>query len=841
MKRYLLAILVSLGVAALQAADTVYVKTGSTPEAPYDTEEKAFATLQDAVSYAVTESSVKKIHIVGTQTLTAKVTLADIEVFGDSRTATTITGSGGIKPLVEVGDNVLLRDLKISHSDRQGTAGAVFNMTGDRSVISNCWIAGALTKTVGTPIAGVASAGWITHCLFSGNNSNNGGESSTSDNCYGLGILGLSGTARMVNSVFTGNYHNGSIRGPMDGTLSISGSAVLENCVVYGNYVKASSGTDGDGTERRRPRRGAGVFVVSGSPVIRNCIIRNNLKPLDWVEDPGDVDIWSPTVEGDINIRAGATPIIENCNVPEGQVPEGAVDCQTDLPGFTDAAGGDFSIAADSPCVDAGRFQGWQASATDYTGVTPRYQGEGVDIGAYEAVKPTPPTVHIEFGGTLTAEKYATATMSAFVTGLKVDSGATFKWYTSDPQEGTPEPFAVGSPAERLFTEGSWSIYLKIENADGAGMVLYESVENAVIVTRGADYYVSSKGKDTNSGDIDAPFKTLTNAMAHVAAGQRIKIVDQLEEIFGAITLENVEIYGDGWAKSGISHVTGTAVQESHFVLKDGAALSGLKIFGGNRVQGGVIRSSSDSAVVSNCWIYGNIYTTGGNPAGVFTAGLITHSLFTANRNNNSDGTVLSLTGTAKMRNSVFTGNYIGGSLRGNLNGVITVAGTAELENCVIYGNYTQASASGDDEGFTGRYSGGIYVPNGSPLIRNCIVRSNMTSAEGDTKNHTVEKNWYVLSAAIPRISHCNTPDAPEGAMNCQTGDPKFAKPDFAETYDFSIAADSPCVDAGKGRGWRKGATDYAGNPRIQGRRVDIGAYEYNNGVKDWGLQILVR
>jgi len=53
----------------------------------------------------------------------------------------------------------------------------------------------------------------------------------------------------------------------------------------------------------------------------------------------------------------------------------------TSDPGFTDAASGDFSLAATSPAIDAGKGEG--AAGVDCLGIV-RPQGGGYDIGAYE-------------------------------------------------------------------------------------------------------------------------------------------------------------------------------------------------------------------------------------------------------------------------------------------------------------------------------------------------------------------------------------------------------------------------------------------------------------------------
>jgi hypothetical protein len=68
-------------------------------------------------------------------------------------------------------------------------------------------------------------------------------------------------------------------------------------------------------------------------------------------------------------------------------------------PEFTDAAGGDFSLSADSPAVDAGAFLSSSGSA-DLAGV-PRAQAGGIDIGAYEVAAP-PPSPTPSLAGQLT-------------------------------------------------------------------------------------------------------------------------------------------------------------------------------------------------------------------------------------------------------------------------------------------------------------------------------------------------------------------------------------------------------------------------------------------------------
>ncbi len=59
--------------------------------------------------------------------------------------------------------------------------------------------------------------------------------------------------------------------------------------------------------------------------------------------------------------------------------------------------------------------------------------------------------------------------------------------------------------------------------------------------------------------------------------------------------------------------------------------------------------------------------------------------------------------------------------------------------------------------------------------------------------------------------------------------DSKFANPEFtnATDFDFPLSAGSSAISAGKNLGSAvEGSLDFAGNPRIQGTGIDIGAYE---------------
>jgi len=64
--------------------------------------------------------------------------------------------------------------------------------------------------------------------------------------------------------------------------------------------------------------------------------------------------------------------------------------------------------------------------------------------------------------------------------------------------------------------------------------------------------------------------------------------------------------------------------------------------------------------------------------------------------------------------------------------------------------------------------------------------------------------------------------------MRGKSFDPKFVKNPVEGECQFSLAKDSPCVDAGVAHTWMTGAKDIMGNARIfkHSRTVDIGALE---------------
>jgi len=93
--------------------------------------------------------------------------------------------------------------------------------------------------------------------------------------------------------------------------------------------------------------------------------------------------------------------------------------------------------------------------------------------------------------------------------------------------------------------------------------------------------------------------------------------------------------------------------------------------------------------------------------------------------------------------------------------------------------------------------------------VKNCDIKNGLTGIFNMHPNNTI--NWLDGNIA---------------------SNPQFVGGD---PYNYELAWNSPCIDAGTRdtTGLNLPATDLAGNPRISGNRIDIGAYEWQNVSTD--------
>ncbi|MFC1677741.1 choice-of-anchor D domain-containing protein [Planctomycetota bacterium] len=123
---------------------------------------------------------------------------------------------------------------------------------------------------------------------------------------------------------------------------------------------------------------------------------------------------------------------------------------------------------------------------------------------------------------------------------------------------------------------------------------------------------------------------------------------------------------------------------------------------------------------------------------------------------------------------------------------------SANVTNCTLVGN----SAAGG--------AGGIYnYLNGNPAISNCIIWD----------NSPVEIAGY---SSIFTVNYCNIKGGYTGIANINL-DPLLAD---ANTGDYHLLPNSPCIDAGDPCGIYSGQTDIDGELRVFGTVVDIGSDE---------------
>ncbi|HTV39792.1 MAG TPA: right-handed parallel beta-helix repeat-containing protein [Candidatus Sulfotelmatobacter sp.] len=363
-----------------------------------------------------------------------------------------------------------------------------------------------------------------------------------------------------------------------------------------------------------------------------------------------------------------------------------------------------------------------------------------------------------------------------------------------------------------------------------------------------ATLYVS-----TNSPDPQPPYATwstaatnIQDAVSSAEAGDFIVVTDGVYA--GGVTVSNpVTLSSVNGANSTVITGGGPCIS-----LTNGASLTGFTVTGGQSNPIGGVLCSSSNVFLIDCVISNNISLEAG------VAGVIGGTLTNCTITDNNGGTagiggaydsilnnctitdnIGDLTGGAD--DCTLTGctvgenncdNDAGGALDCTLNSCIIadnscafLGGGVEncsLDDCLLYGNiafgagggaFTSSltnctlsgnSATGDNPGPLG--GGGAF----GCTLNNCISYFNGAPAGANYDTNSI-------------LNYCCTIPLPTTGFGNITNNPLFVD---AADDNFQLQSNSPCINAGN-NAYVTSPTDLAGNPRIVGGTVDIGAYEF--------------
>jgi len=634
---------------------------------------------------------------------------------------------------------------------------------------------------------------------------------------YGTG--GGAYGSRLADCALVGNY-SGS--GGGGGAFK----ATLENCRVADNRTSGESGgVDGcfavncTVTGNRAGGHGGGA----GRGKLVNCTILDNIS--------GDIGgafsaklvnciLWNNwNAAGTLaNFYQGTyfdCAISYSCSYP---LATGTGNTK-EPPRFLLADAGDYRLLAGSPGVDAGQNSA-NGLVTDLSGGS-RVQNGVIDMGAFEGtatlrdgdedlVRNVQATTNGTDGITVTWEaparsgavRYRVIRMepdsgicgpvSDWITDLTfTDSSARYGhvgytyWVVAAYDDASLDTSALSTPAVGSRVTTVWHVDASRpdDSGDGASWATaFKGIQTAITNAVAGDLVLVTNGVyDTGIGDtsIGSSRISITNAITVRSAGGAAQTV---------IRGSGTNAYGTA---SAVRCVRMTAGRLEGFTLEDGATSSSS----GKNEGGGVFAASSD-AVVSDCIIRQCKANAGcGAMRGRFVSSVFENNV-------GGEGGGLAWGRAVRCR---LTGNSVSGGGGGALN--------ATLESCLIVGNV--ANSGGGTHGctlFNCTLAGNTTTSGGAVYggtLANCIVWGNRAPS-GSLNNYS--GGVFTRSCTTPR---------PSGTGNIDS-DPLFRN---ADAGDCRILASSPCVDAGDSA-FLSAALDLAGNPRVRGAGVDLGAFE---------------
>ncbi|WP_460640247.1 choice-of-anchor Q domain-containing protein, partial [Larkinella harenae] len=668
----------------------------------------------------------------------------------------------------------------VNCSFQQNTAiesgGGLYNENNSNPILINCNFLSNEAASSGGGIYNTDSPPTLISCSFQGNTSFNGGA-----------LYNRNSSPALTNCSFQGN-----IASSAGGAIFGNSMSTLTNCVLFGN--------GGDNT-------------LIGNITLNNCLVEASTRGF---------------TDGGNNQTTTNTPFASTSST---------------------------QLNSCSPAINAGTN-----SATGLSGVTtdlagkPRIVGGTVDMGAYEyqanptVVTITNPTLSTTRVGQAFNQRFTAAGGSGSFS-FSVVSGtlpAGLSLATNGVLSGTPTQF------------GSFSLTVQARLADGC--VSQSSVYN-LLVTAGSILYVKPGGSGLGNGSswahaspdlqamINAPgveqvwvaAGTYTPENANISFGLKngVAIYGGFTGIESNLAQRPVVNPGSGQASSSIlsgaisgskcDHVIfnlgidNTAVLDG-FIISDGRADS---FFNSNQYGGGMYNSGSSPTVV-NCSFQGNTATGGGG--GLYNESNSNPTLINCSFLNNSGesqlgGGIYNKDSSPRLINCSFQGNtaFSGGALYNNNNS------STSLINCGFQSNSSTSL-------------GGAIVSYSNMTLTNCSFQDNANTTS-DEEIFIGSGNTTLINCVLYGIGFNNIRRTLESSVtlrNCLVKDSEIGFTDggnnrkttinpFVSTSSIQLNSCSPAINGGTNSAAELSSitTDLAGNPRIVGGTVDIGAYEY--------------
>ncbi len=580
--------------------------------------------------------------------------------------------------------------------------------------------------------------------------------------------------------------------------------------------------------------KGGGIYCWKASPAISHCTIADNSAS----SSGGGIESYQhhPTLSHCIlwGNTASSGPQIESyhysevkvsyCDIQGGRPGVGNID---DNPLFINSYNGDYHLSHNSPCVNSGNpLYSGEPNETDIDG-DPRTINWCVDIGSDEVSYNEPfigasPSSFVFFAyeNSSNPEPQVLLISNVGTNNLKWRINENCSWLKAKPGCGNSmgSTVAVNLCVNTLgLSAGVYSCYLDIladralnspvrisitlcistyKEAELVVPLEYETIQEAIDDSNTGDTVTVTPGTYTGEGNYDIDFKGKAITVRSIDPCNPILIALTIIDCQGTedephrgFKFHNGE--GPDSILDGFTITNGLAARDYCFEIRPGRITCW-------RAGGGIFCEDS-SPTIRHCVIIGNTAfegnSRGGGLFGVNCNSKISYCKILNNSSENSGGGIEFRADSLPIienciisNNKAFTSNG-GGVCCSSIRNLMLI-------NCTIVNNYKS----------------GIYAYSlCGATVNNCILWANRDSQINSGRDPTFD------------VSYSNIEDGYPGIGNIDL-DPLFFN---MANHDYHLLVNSPCIDSGDPNYIPEpNETDLDGNPRIDGGKIDMGAYE---------------